>query len=126
MSRIQNLADSLICLKIGLYGLRVEGASLSLNIWQGYVCRIRTVCHSETGIHQLPQGRDGKLQQRRYLLVRGARRAKAVDILDPGGLPGANVPRPHVSEPLHRHGKRKSDYQGRRQEGRGPLRVQRH
>lgn len=90
------------------------------------MCSNRIVCHSEAGIHQLPQGRDGKRRHRRHFLVRGARRSEAIDILDSGGFSGANVPRPHVSKPLHRHGRRKSEYQGRRQEGRGPLRVQRH
>jgi len=86
----------------------------------------RMVCHSETDIHQLPQGGDGKRRHQRNVLVRGARRAEAIDILDPGGLSGANVPRPHVSGPLHRHGGRKSEYQGRRQERRRPLCVQCH
>lgn len=90
------------------------------------VSRIRSVCHSETSIHQLPQGRDGERRHQRHHLVRGSRRPEAVDILDPGGLSGANVPRQHVSKPLHRHGRRKLEYQGRRQERRRPLRVQRH
>ena len=85
-----------------------------------------TVYHSEAGIHKLPQGRDGKRRHRRHFLMRRAGCSETVDILDPRGFSGTNVPRPHVSKPLHRHGRRKSKYQGRRQEGRGPLRVQRH